>query len=90
MSGELAHLARAAHAVDQHATGEIPLALPQQQQLHQRRLHRPLEQRVEGEMTQSRWHFGQHGVCVGARGLKKLLEARPLNHGPQHAVALWW
>mgnify|MGYP001501466715 CR=1 FL=1 len=83
-----AHLARAAHAVDEHAARESLRFLWQQQQLHELGLHRPLEQRVQGEMGESRRYLCQHGVRLGARGLEELLEAGPLDHGPQHAVAL--
>ena len=65
MSGELAHLARAAHAVDEHAAGEIAIALLQQQQLDQRCLHRPLEQRIKHEAVDFGRHCCEH-LCLGA------------------------
>ena len=39
-------------------------------------------------MGESRRYLCQHGVRLGARGLEELLEACPLDHGPQHTITL--
>ena len=90
----LTRLARAAHAVDEHAARKPPVVLRQQQQLYQRSLHRPVAVAIEVETRQL---LGESGelllvLFVGflAVIIHEVLEARPFNHSSQKGVALWW